>query len=108
MKSIHELNETKAWKEKSITSYNENNERPFDEEKKLGQKVNECRDQINKLIDDKRVALEEAKILEKLNSEKIDVTLPEESSSWFIPTPLLWKLNPSLREWVIRLLRGLS
>ena len=80
VKSIHELNETKAWylgKKSPLQAIMKTmKDLSIEEKKELGQKVNECRDQINKLIDDKRVTLEEAKILEKLNSEKIDVTLP--------------------------------
>lgn len=80
VKSFHELNEVKSWYLGKKSPLQEvmklMKDLSIEEKKELGQKVNECRDQITELIEQKRITLEEAQIQAKLNSEKIDVTLP--------------------------------
>lgn len=51
----------------------------IEEKKQLGMEANKFKTQVEELVQNKRKALEEAKILEKLNNETIDVTMPGKS-----------------------------
>ena len=48
----------------------------IEERKILGKKVNEIKEQTSKLIDNKRIEIENKLLKEKLESEKIDISLP--------------------------------
>jgi phenylalanyl-tRNA synthetase alpha chain len=98
VKTQHELNEVKALylgkksplqeMMKTMASLS------LDEKKRLGQEVNEVRVQIENLVNEKRIALEEAVINEKLNSERLDVTLPGKK----VATGSLHPLSRVIRE----------
>lgn len=49
---------------------------PVEEKKSFGALVNAVRDQVTKLLDEKKEQLEELEINTKLQAEKIDITLP--------------------------------
>ena len=48
---------------------------PKEEKPKFGQIVNECKQEVQKALDNKKVELEETALNEKLASEKLDITL---------------------------------
>ena len=49
---------------------------PKEEKPEFGQKVNVLKSELSALIDQKKIELEEKETLEKIESEKIDITLP--------------------------------
>ena len=49
---------------------------PKEEKPEFGQKVNVLKSELSALIDQKKIELEETETLEKIESEKIDITLP--------------------------------
>ena len=49
---------------------------PKEEKPEFGQKVNVLKSELSSLIDQKKIELEEKETLEKIESEKIDITLP--------------------------------
>ena len=76
----HNLNEVKALylgkKSKLQGIMSQMKDLTIEERKELGQKSNECKVKIEKLIEDKRQELADKIINEKLQKESIDVTLP--------------------------------
>ena len=78
--NLNELNEIKnkyLSKKGIITELNSNMKNiPNEEKKEYGMLVNEVRNKFNSLYETKLNALEEQKLNEKLENEKIDITLP--------------------------------
>jgi len=64
-----------------------------DERPRVGKIINDARDQIKNLIDEKKVALKAQELQNKLASEKIDVTLPGRKSQRGHLHPLTLTLN---------------
>ncbi len=80
---IHELNDLKAkffGKKGFFNDLMKEMKNLTNEEKPIfGQKVNKMKQEVTKLIEDKKIAIEQAIIDAKLKSETIDVTLPGKS-----------------------------
>ena len=51
-----------------------------EEKPEFGQKVNVLKSELSALIDQKKIELEEKETLEKIESEKIDITLPSKKN----------------------------
>jgi len=82
---MHELNEFKAkylGKKGKLADFMKGmKDLSIDEKKEFGKASNEVKQEISKLIEDRRIHIEERSVNEKLAKEAVDVTLPGKKSN---------------------------